>query len=162
MLKAIEVAKKAHAGQKRKVSGDPYFHHPVAVAFIVMSVKKSSKLTELVAAAILHDILEDTELTFAEISEMFGPFVAALVLELTNDEKEIALIGKKEYQKKKLLHMSSYGLLLKLADRYQNMSEHPTDQMKKDTEELMIELLEKRSTLTRAHRELISDIKKLC
>lgn len=162
VLRAIEVARKAHKGQKRKVSGQPYFYHPVAVAFILMSFKRSAKLTDLIVAAILHDTIEDTKLTFEQITKLFGSFVASLVLELTNDEKEIERLGKKEYQKRKLLRMSSYALLIKLVDRLHNVSESPTAEMKNDTLELMEDLLRIRSNMSRAQYELIAEIQKLC
>lgn len=162
VLKAIKVAEKAHKGQKRKVSGLPYFHHTVAVGFIVLSFKRSKHLTDIVVAGILHDTLEDTKFCFKKISKEFGPRVACLVLELTNDEQEIVRIGKKEYQKQKLLHMSSYALLIKLVDRLHNMSEHPTLQMKRDTQEILEELTNKRKSLTQAQLQLVEEIRKLC
>lgn len=162
ILEALKFAEKAHSGQMRKVTGQPYFHHTVAVALILVSFKKSKKLTDLVVAAILHDTLEDTETTFQELQEKFGAFVASLVLELTNDEAEIERIGKKEHQKQKMLHMSSYALLIKLVDRLHNLSEHPSAQMKADTKELMDQLMKKRSTLTFPQTKLIAEIRDKC
>lgn len=94
VMSAISASQKYHKGQTRKVSGDPYYHHTIAVALIVVAFKRSKHLGELICAAILHDTLEDTKLTFEQISQMFSPFVASLVFELTNDEEEIKRIGK--------------------------------------------------------------------
>jgi (p)ppGpp synthase/HD superfamily hydrolase len=73
-------------------------------------------------AALLHDTVEDCPNTsLQEIAETFGYYVAALVDELTSDEKEIKKIGKTEYLKNKMAKMSSYGLVIKLSDRLDNV-----------------------------------------
>jgi GTP pyrophosphokinase len=73
-------------------------------------------------AALLHDTVEDCEnVSLQEIAENFGYYVAALVDELTSNESEIKKIGKTEYLKNKMTHMSSYGLVIKLSDRLDNV-----------------------------------------
>jgi len=75
-------------------------------------------------AALLHDTVEDCEdVSLQEIAEKFGYYVAALVDELTSDEKEIKKLGKTEYLKNKMAKMSSYGLVIKLSDRLDNVKD---------------------------------------
>jgi len=78
---AINYAKKAHAGLVRKYTNVPYLSHPVAVAGLVASVTDDR---EMIIAAILHDTVEDTETTFADICQYFGRNVMLLVNDLTD------------------------------------------------------------------------------
>ena len=80
---AQEFAKAAHeaVGQRRKYSNEPYIVHPMAVAKLVKSVPHT---WEMVAAALLHDTVEDTHVELAEIERTFGSTVAQLVDELTD------------------------------------------------------------------------------
>lgn len=161
VLDAVQFANKRHHGQVRRGSGDPYVTHTIAVSYIVAAFKRSKRLEEILVAAILHDALEDTKTTFDEISARFTPLVASLVLELTNDEAEIAKVGKLAYQTKKLLGMSSYGLVIKFADRLHNVSDKPTQQMIEDTLVLMSRLKKGRK-LSKTHKELVKAIEEQC
>jgi (p)ppGpp synthase/HD superfamily hydrolase len=124
--KAIAFAMERHAGQVRKGSGLPYIVHVISVFASVRKYKDSKKWEDICCAAILHDILEDTATTFDELVQEFGPLVASIVYELTNDEEQIALVGKQEYMKKKLLGISSYALTIKFCDQLDNLSDRPT------------------------------------
>ena len=137
ILKAIKFAEKRHKGQKRKSTGIDYICHPIYVSYLMARFKKSKKLEDLIVAAILHDTVEDTKTTFAEIEKLFGIFVATLVFEVTNDKKEISQIGKVEYQKKKLCGISSYGLTLKLCDMLGNIHDKPTDRTVRNIDEII-------------------------
>jgi (p)ppGpp synthase/HD superfamily hydrolase len=159
--RALDFAANKHDGQTRKATGDAYIEHPKAVAEIVKKYKESQHESELVAAALCHDTLEDTETTFVELANNFGPMVASLVNELTNDPKAIAAYGKLEYHKKKLVALSSYGLVIKLADRLHNINDHPTSKMIDDTVELM-DHLEKNRMLTETQKKLMQDIVDSC
>ncbi len=162
LLHAIRYATDKHAGQLRHGSGEPYVTHTIAVSYIVAAYKgRSSRLAELLMAAVLHDCLEDTDATFAELAEKFTPLVASLVLELTNDAEKMAKMGKLEYQTKKLLGMSSYALVIKLADRLHNISDRPTNKMVADTLVLMARLREGRK-LSRTHEALVAAIEERC
>ena len=161
ILDAHNFAKEKHHGQLRKGTGEEYFTHPMSVSYVVARYKKSKHLEELIAAAYLHDVLEDTNATFAELAAKFGPMVASLVFELTNDPVEIAAIGKKAYHMKKMVAMSSYALVLKLADRYHNISDNPTQTMVNDTLEIMQHLLKARK-LSKTHKVMVADIIALC
>lgn len=84
--KALAFAKEAHesVGQVRKYTGEPYIVHPMEVADIVKSVGGSEAMQ---AAALLHDTVEDTNVTVADVAELFGHEIAKLVGELTDVSK---------------------------------------------------------------------------
>ena len=83
LLKAYEYAENAHANQKR-ASGEPYFIHPCAVAEILMDLGLDAAT---IAAALLHDVIEDTEVTAEDIKDAFGEEVLTLVASVTKLEK---------------------------------------------------------------------------
>jgi (p)ppGpp synthase/HD superfamily hydrolase len=78
---ALMLAIKAHGTQRRKYTGEPYVIHPIGVSKIVETVKHTP---EMVAAALLHDVVEDTPVTLKEIRDQFGPLVAEYVHYATN------------------------------------------------------------------------------
>lgn len=124
--KAFEVGQKAHEGQTRKTTGEPYFNHCVAVAGIIESwvfVRESQFVEDLVCAALLHDAVEDTKLTLADIRETFGDEVAFLVDGVSKFKSE-GLEGSDHETIKKVLEgyfVDPRVVILKLADRTQNM-----------------------------------------
>jgi len=79
--KAFATAAHGSIDQRRKYTGEPYIVHPIAVAEIVRSVPHTE---EMIAAALLHDVVEDTPVTIEEIDAEFGPVVAELVGWLTD------------------------------------------------------------------------------
>jgi GTP diphosphokinase / guanosine-3',5'-bis(diphosphate) 3'-diphosphatase len=120
--RAYVYAMKAHGEQKR-ASGAPYFSHPLEVAAILTDLKLDDAT---IAAALLHDTIEDTAATRAEIDEMFGPDIGNLVEGLTK-LKKLDLVTKEAKQaenlRKLLLAIADdvRVLLVKLADRLHNM-----------------------------------------
>ena len=80
----LKFATKAHGDQKRKYTGEPYIVHPIAVSEIVKTVPHTD---EMVAAALLHDVVEDTPVTIQEIETKFGSKVAELVGWLTDTSR---------------------------------------------------------------------------
>ena len=120
--RAYVYAMKAHANQQR-ASGDPYFSHPLEVAAILTDLHLDGAT---IATALLHDVIEDTDATRAEIDELFGSEIGQLVDGLTKI-KRIDLVTKKAEQaenfRKLLIAISSdiRVLLVKLADRLHNM-----------------------------------------
>ena len=135
---ALQFATEKHKGQIRKFDKKNYVEHPKSVAKIIKENKESKKINELVAAAILHDTLEDTNTTEQELRNYFGELVTSLVKELATEEKEKEKLGKKEYLAKKMTDMSSWGLVIKLADRLDNVSDlntSPKEFKKKYAEE---------------------------
>lgn len=157
VIKAFLFANERHSGQTRRGTNIPYVMHPLAVSYIVTEFKTSKHLSELIAAALLHDLLEDTDTTAEEISEHFTPLVASLVVELTSDRKAILQIGKFCYLKEKLLVLSDYALYIKLADRLHNISDNPTNKTLSDTSLLITHLIENRK-LTLSQLRLIHNI----
>ena len=81
---AIVFACEKHSGQTRKITGAPYILHPIEVASIVGSMTADR---ETLAAAVLHDTVEDTDTTIEEIEEKFGSNVSALVKTETEDKR---------------------------------------------------------------------------
>ena len=97
LLKAIAFAADKHRHQRRKdAEASPYINYPIAVATVLAAEGDVSDETTLVAAA-LHDTVEDTQTTFVELEEHFGPDVAGLVRELT-DDKSLAKVERKRLQ----------------------------------------------------------------
>src|SRR6185312_13158581 len=120
--RAYVYAMRAH-GEQRRASGDPYFSHPLEVAAILTDLKLDDAT---IAAALLHDTIEDTETTRAEIDSLFGPDIGTLVEGLTK-LKKLDLVTKEAKQaenlRKLLLAIADdvRVLLIKLADRLHNM-----------------------------------------
>ncbi len=120
--RAYVYAMKAH-GEQMRASGDPYFSHPLEVAAILTDLKLDDST---IAAALLHDTIEDTEATRDEIDQLFGPDIGRLVEGLTK-LKRLDLVTKEAKQaenlRKLLLAIADdvRVLLVKLADRLHNM-----------------------------------------
>ncbi|MBI3611150.1 MAG: bifunctional (p)ppGpp synthetase/guanosine-3',5'-bis(diphosphate) 3'-pyrophosphohydrolase [Nitrospirae bacterium] len=122
ITEAYDFSAKAHAGQKRE-SGEPFLQHPLQTARIIVELKLD---VPSIVAGLLHDTMEDSEVSRAEIEQRFGPDVAHLVDGVTK-------IGKIEFRtheekqaenfRKMLLSMSEdiRVILIKLADRLHNM-----------------------------------------
>lgn len=83
--KALQFASEAHRGQLRKVSGKPYIIHPMETCVIVSNMTTD---TELLAAALLHDTIEDTSVTYEQIEAEFGKRVADLVRSESEDKSK--------------------------------------------------------------------------
>jgi len=121
--KAFDVAMDAHKEQRRK-SGEAYFFHPIAVAKIVAS--EIGLGANAIAAALLHDVVEDTPITVDDIERMFNPKVAQLVEGLTKIskvQKEMNVSMQAENFRKMLLTLNDdvRVILIKIADRLHNM-----------------------------------------
>ncbi len=120
--RAYVYAVSQHGTQKRK-SGEPYFHHPVAVSAVLVDLKLD---VATIVAALLHDTVEDTEATQAELSETFSPEVARLVDGVTKlRDLEYQSAHSKQAQNFQKFILASVKdlrvLLIKLADRLHNM-----------------------------------------
>lgn len=119
--RALALATKAHEGQKRKYTNEPYISHPIAVAEIVKSVPHTPAM---VAAALCHDVVEDTAVTLDQIRAELGDEVADLVYWLTDKSKP----GDGNRAKRKLidrLHLEVAhpdAQTIKLADLIDNLS----------------------------------------
>lgn len=132
--RAYHFAQRMHEGQRRK-SGDPYFIHPASVAGIIAGMRLD---TASVCAALLHDVVEDTDVTVKDIEQQFGAEIAFLVDGVTK-------LGKVNFHSKEDRQAESFRkmlvamardirvLLVKLADRLDNM--RTLDHMKVDSQE---------------------------
>lgn len=116
ILEAHNFAEKAHLGQKRK-TGEDYITHCIAVADILVSYGADD---ETLAAAYLHDVVEDTKVSLEEIDKKFGGEIAFLVDGVTKPKKDMrwqtAFEKVRDYSKK-----DKRVLLIKLADRIHNL-----------------------------------------
>ena len=120
---AQEFATKKHEGQTRKFSGEAYINHPATVAALVQQYGGNP---DQIAAAWLHDVVEDCKVKIETIQKKFGPKVSSLVGELTNPPEIDKGQKKTEYMAKKITTMSSEGLTVKLCDRLNNVSDFDT------------------------------------
>jgi myo-inositol-1(or 4)-monophosphatase len=129
LKKAIAFAAKAHKGQQRKVSKLPYITHPLQVKLLISLFKESKNAELLQTAAILHDVVEDCNITVEEIEMKFGADTAKLVFELTNDKKQ-SRNSKQQiaYLTAKLMSMTSYALAIKLCDILHNAMDNPSQE----------------------------------
>lgn len=120
--KAFDLAVEAHKDQRRK-SGEPYVYHPIAVAKIVANEIGLGATS--IAAALLHDVVEDTKYDLKYIESEFGHKIAVIVDGLTkisNLNKETVSIQAENYRKMLLtLNDDIRVILIKIADRYHNM-----------------------------------------
>ncbi len=120
--KAFELANEAHSKMRRK-SGEPYIIHPIAVAKIVASEIGLGR--KAIASALLHDVVEDTDYTVADIERMFGPKIASIVEGLTKISTILDQDASKQIEnfRKMLMTMSEdiRVIMIKLADRLHNM-----------------------------------------
>lgn len=124
---AFDFAKEKHEGQIRKFSnGLSYFDAHVQKVF--GRIKQYDLNPILGCVALLHDVIEDPfkdnqEEGIKLIRKNFGEEVLSIVLELTSDKKLVKKFGKKEYLYSKMLVMSNEALLVKLCDRFENISD---------------------------------------
>ncbi|WP_316527330.1 RelA/SpoT family protein [Kitasatospora brasiliensis] len=120
LARAYRLAEASHRGQKRK-SGEPYITHPLAVTMILAQLGAG---TTTLVASLLHDTVEDTELTLSQVSEGFGPEVAYLVDGVTKLEKvDFGAAAEAETFRKMLVATGDdvRVMVIKLADRLHNM-----------------------------------------
>ncbi len=120
VLKAAEAAAHWHSSQKRKgAAGEPYINHLIEVATLVAEATNGQD-PNLVAAALLHDAVEDQNIPLSQIASMFGDDVAALVGEVT-DDKSLPKPERKRLQVEHAPHKSGRAKILKLADKISNV-----------------------------------------
>ena len=93
---ALMLAIKAHDGQRRKYTGEPYSTHPIGVSKIIETIPDHTP--EMVAAALLHDVVEDTYVTLSDVTDQFGSLVAEYVHFCSNVSEQSD--GNRKFRKK--------------------------------------------------------------
>lgn len=120
VLQALSFAASKHRNQRRKdKETSPYINHPIALATI-LTAEAGIDDPVVICAAILHDTIEDTETTAAELEAKFGARIAAVVMEVT-DDKSLPKARRKELQVEKAAYKSHDAKLVKLADKISNL-----------------------------------------
>jgi (p)ppGpp synthase/HD superfamily hydrolase len=122
--KALEFAVRAHGEQKRKYTNDPYIKHPIEVAELV---KSRGVHTDIVCAALLHDVVEDTPVAINEINQEFGIIIGRIVEDLTDVYTSEAFPNIRRKERKllecyRLSKVSGNAKTIKLADLINNTS----------------------------------------
>jgi GTP diphosphokinase / guanosine-3',5'-bis(diphosphate) 3'-diphosphatase len=127
IVRALEFAANKHRDQRRKdAQASPYINHPIALANVLVHEGQVSDPTVL-SAALLHDTVEDTQTTAAELRGAFGEKIASIVEEVT-DDKNLPKAERKRLQIEHAAHISREAKLVKLADKICNVrdvSDHP-------------------------------------
>jgi GTP diphosphokinase / guanosine-3',5'-bis(diphosphate) 3'-diphosphatase len=120
LIRATAFAAHKHRNQRRKdVDASPYINHPIALASLLANEAGITDVNTLVAA-LLHDTIEDTATTQAELEAEFGPAVAAVVAEVT-DDKSLLKHERKRLQVEHAAHISKSAKLVKVADKICNL-----------------------------------------
>ncbi|KAM9766037.1 guanosine-3',5'-bis(diphosphate) 3'-pyrophosphohydrolase MESH1 [Menidia menidia] len=120
LLETVNFAAEKHRNQRRKdPEGTPYINHPIGVARI-LSHEGGVSDVEVLQAALLHDTVEDTDTSPAELEARFGPVVARIVQEVT-DDKGLAKAERKRMQVERAARCSRQAKLVKLADKLYNL-----------------------------------------
>jgi GTP diphosphokinase / guanosine-3',5'-bis(diphosphate) 3'-diphosphatase len=119
-VEALSFAADKHRNQRRKdCAKTPYINHPIAIAHILLNEAGVSDETVLIAA-LLHDTVEDTDTSFEELEQRFGPVVRELVSEVT-DDKSLPKAARKQAQIDHAPSLSDRARLIKLADKTANL-----------------------------------------
>ena len=153
--KAIYWAKKYHGNQLRK-SGEPFYSHPLEVAYMVSEYKLK---TDVIVASILHDIVEGTEVTVEMIQGTFGQRIAEMVDRLTRDRPDGTKLSIEQVIKNAYQLKDKEVLLIKLFDRLHNIQTIGSmniEKMEKITNETLINFV-----LLSEYLELTSTAKKV-
>lgn len=120
IIKATQFAAYKHRNQRRKgTKAVPYINHPIDLAYL-LSNRAGIQDDVVIAAALLHDTVEDTDTTFDEIEREFGRAVRDVVAEVT-DDKMLSREERKQHQIDHAPHLSDRARLVKLADKIANL-----------------------------------------
>ncbi|MEA3192112.1 MAG: diphosphokinase / guanosine-3,5-bis(diphosphate) 3-diphosphatase [Betaproteobacteria bacterium] len=120
LLKALAFAAHKHRDQRRKDAGaSPYINHPIALADVLVNEGGITDV-EVLCAALLHDTVEDTDTQHQELVDAFGPRVARIVAEVS-DDKSLSSPERKRLQIEHAPKLSAEAKLVKLADKTCNL-----------------------------------------
>jgi (p)ppGpp synthase/HD superfamily hydrolase len=117
---AYELASAAHAGQTRKNDGAPYVTHPLRVAKLIAGAGLGE---EAEAAALLHDVVEDSDVGLAEIGRRFGPRVAEIVSALTEDDRIDDYEERKDEHRRRVEAAGPAAVAVYVADKLANLGD---------------------------------------
>jgi 2-C-methyl-D-erythritol 2,4-cyclodiphosphate synthase len=146
---AAAMAARTHHNQRREdPKQTPYFSHPARVALTV-AVKFGCTDEEVLAAAFLHDVLEDTLVDYDDLLKRFGENVAEMVAKLSKDPRLVEEVREKTYDEN-LVEADWKTMLVKLADVYDNLSDATNNKMRRK----MLDKAERALVLARKHPEL--------
>ena len=119
-VRALAFASRKHVNQRRKdANASPYINHPIALVSILVDEAGVHDM-DVLCAALLHDILEDSETTAAELAETFGDTLAGIVIEVT-DDKTLAKEERKRLQIEHAPRLTPAARLVKVADKIANL-----------------------------------------
>ena len=118
VARAHELATDAHAGQRRKDDGSPYITHPETVAGLLDDAGFGD---EVIAAALLHDVVEDTDMGSEELRERFGDRVAELVDALSEDDDIADFEDRKREHREQVEESGSEAVAIYIADKLSNL-----------------------------------------
>ena len=120
IMRALDFAARKHVGHRRKgVAEEPYINHLIEVALLLAEATEG-KDTNLIVAGLLHDCIEDQDVTYEDLEQRFGEDVAGLVREVT-DDKSLPKAERKRLQIAETPHRSDRAKMLKLADKISNL-----------------------------------------
>ncbi|APV52309.1 phosphohydrolase [Betaproteobacteria bacterium GR16-43] len=120
LIRAIDFAAAKHRNQRRKdEEASPYINHPIALTQ-VLKVEAGVSDIDVLAAALLHDTIEDTETTAEELQREFGPRIAGIVAEVS-DDTSLPKVERKRLQVEHAATLSREAKLVKLADKICNL-----------------------------------------
>ncbi|MEO8065164.1 MAG: HD domain-containing protein [Pseudomonadota bacterium] len=120
VFQAAAFAAEKHRKQRRKDIETPFINHPIQLAYIL--VQADVEDPEILAAALLHDTIEDTDTTLDEIEIVFGYEIARVVAECS-DDKKLTKLERKQAQIDHAAQLSRAAKLVKLADKIANVSD---------------------------------------
>ena len=122
IIRALAYAAGHHSNQKRKgENAEPYINHLIDVLHILWEIGEIRDITTL-TAALLHDAVEDTDVTAEELTELFGEEISDIVMEVT-DNRDLAKEHRKRLQVEHAAHLSTEASFIKLADKISNISD---------------------------------------
>lgn len=120
LMRALNYAAEQHKAQRRKGNESvPYINHPIKVTAIITQFVPNAG-DELIAAALLHDVVEDTDATIDDIKNRFGEKIASIVQEVT-DDKSLAKAKCKQKQIDNAPHLSLNAKLIRISDKIANV-----------------------------------------